>query len=446
MNDWSNAEAHAERAHQFYEAGQWDKALVELKRALAVNPNQSEWHFGMGLTLEALGRHADAAKAFERVLDLRGDDQETMINLALNLNRADEPARAIETLERVNEADHDCEKGYCLRIESYARLGDHESAEQMFYLARQIVDECPDCYNFIAHSLLLRGQLDKALWCWHQAVRLEPYYPGVYAALARVHRRRGHHVRSQRLYLKQLRQDPGDIDTLLELGELLMEMGRDADAGEKFRRVLEFDSGVAAARLHLGELALRAGDLDTALLEFEAARRLNHKLPGIYLGMAQVASMRNENDNALTLIRHEMRREGHHPNYLLDMARLLNDMDQPRDVPALLSPIIYQLGDEPPTREQSITALLYRGVARCMLGETDRGIADFRRAIRLEPKHTLAMQNLAIAYLDRGRLARAAYWIRRAGDVIPHDPALRQLKMRIVIKKAARLLSLRSPR
>jgi Tfp pilus assembly protein PilF len=209
MNDWSNAEAHAERAHQFYEAGQWDKALVELKRALAVNPNQCEWHFGMGLTLEALGRHGEAAQSFERVLDLRGDDQETMINLALNLNRASEPVRAIKTLERVNRADPDCEKGYCLRIESYTRLGDHESAEQMFYLARQIVDECPDCYNYIAHSLMQRGQLDKALWCWHRVVRLEPYYPGVYAALARVHRRRDHHLRSQRLYLKQLRQDPG---------------------------------------------------------------------------------------------------------------------------------------------------------------------------------------------------------------------------------------------
>ena len=32
MNDWSRAERHAEKAHEFYQDGQWDKALRELRR------------------------------------------------------------------------------------------------------------------------------------------------------------------------------------------------------------------------------------------------------------------------------------------------------------------------------------------------------------------------------------------------------------------------------
>jgi len=36
-----------------------------------------------------------------------------------------------------------------------------------------------------------------------------------------------------------LRQDPGNTDALLDLGELLMEMGQTDEAGEKFRRVIE---------------------------------------------------------------------------------------------------------------------------------------------------------------------------------------------------------------
>jgi len=445
MNEWVNAEAHAERAHQFYEAGQWEKALSELKRALAVNPQQSEWHFGMGLTLEAMGRHAEAATSFQRVLDIRGEDVETMVNLALNLNRADQPKRAIGVLERVNHVDPSCEAGYCLRVEAYSRLDEHEKAEVMFYMARQIVDECPACYDYIAHSLAKRGQMDKALWCWHQTVRLEPYYPGVYSSLARVHWQRGHHVRAQRLFLKQLRQDPGDVDTLLELGRLLTEMGRDTEAGEKFRRVLELDSSIAEARLALGELALRAGDFDQAQRELEAARRLDPRLPGIYVNLAQIASQNGQAEQAVSLIEDELRLEDHRPVHLLDAARLLIDLDVPKRVPDMLTPLIKRYERDPSHREEVVTALHYRGVARSMLGQVDMGVCDYRRAVRLEPNHTLAMQNLVLAYIDRGRLERASYWLRRAGRVLPGDPILRQLKMRIVVKRVSQLFLGRRP-
>ncbi len=83
MNEWLNAEAHAERAQRFYETGQWHKALDAVKRALAVNPTQSDWHYGLGLTLEAMGRHSEAAEAFERVLELRGDDIEAIVVLGV---------------------------------------------------------------------------------------------------------------------------------------------------------------------------------------------------------------------------------------------------------------------------------------------------------------------------------------------------------------------------
>lgn len=437
MNDWANAEAHAERAHEFYEAGQWEKALDELKRALAVNPQQSEWHYGLGLTLEAMGRHEDAIKAFERVLELRGEDVETMVSLALNLNRASNPKRAIEMLEWVNEIDPTHERGYCLRVEAYMLLDEHEQAELMFYMARQCTDECPECHDYIAQSLAKRGDLDKALWCWHQAARIEPYYPGVYANLARIHWQRGHHIRAQRLFLKQLRQDPGDIDTLIELGRLLIEMDRDEEAGEKFRRVLELDPTIADARLHLGELALRAEQLEKADEELQIARKLDSNLPGIHLGLAQIAQQKRQYELAVSLVRDELKRKGHRVEQILDLARLLVDLDQPKPIPAVLTPLIEAHHGDPAYREQVVTALLYRGLAYTMRGEADRGVSDYRAAVKLEPHHTVAMQNLALTYLDNGKLMRAAFWLRQAERVLPYDPILRQLRFRLGVKRVA---------
>ena len=58
MNDWSMAEQHAERGWRHYEAGRWDHALRLLRRALSIQPDQAEWWFGVGLSLDALHQAA----------------------------------------------------------------------------------------------------------------------------------------------------------------------------------------------------------------------------------------------------------------------------------------------------------------------------------------------------------------------------------------------------
>ena len=100
------------------------------------------------------------------------------------------------------------------------------------------------------------------------------------------------------------------------------------------------------------------------------------------------------------------------------------------DTDTLLSPLI-----ERPVQTlndgQKATAMVYRGVARTLIGRCDDGIADWRSALRLAPRHTVAMQNLALAYLQQGRFTRARYWLRRARKLRGNDPLLRSLRRQL---------------
>ena len=49
MSDWLDAERHAERAQKHSRAGRWDRALEELRKALHVIPDQSDWLLGMAV-------------------------------------------------------------------------------------------------------------------------------------------------------------------------------------------------------------------------------------------------------------------------------------------------------------------------------------------------------------------------------------------------------------
>lgn len=429
MSDWTDAERHAERAHRYFEAGQWQRALDEIRLALDYNPDQSEWQFGLALTLEALERYEEAAKAFERVLRLGGEDIEIMLHLGTVLMHCEKPDEAIAIFGRVEKLDPQCENCYCPRILAYAQKGDHASAELMFYLARQITDQCPTCYQNLGESLAIRGQLERALWCWRQTAKLDPQYPDIYLRLAHAHWHLGHRDKARHCFVRQMRENPGDIEALLAFGRLLMEMGRDAEAGEKFRRVLELDPTVAKAQYHLGELALLSRHMEAAEMRFEKARQLDATLPGPHLGLAEIAFHRDQTELARHLLQTELSLDEHSPAQLLDAARLLIELELPAEALTVLAELETEEQDEDEEERMfTVAVLLHRGAALMMLGRMSQGIALSRKAIDLDPENSVAMHNLALACLQVGRLRCAGYWLARGLALKPDDPALRHLR------------------
>ncbi len=432
MNDWHSAERHAEKAHQFYEAGQWAKALAELKRALAVNPEQSDWHFGMGLTLEAMQRYDEAAESFRQVLRLRGDDTEAMLHLAVALIRSNRHHQAIHTLEQIARLEPGNEAAYCYRTAAYTQLGDHDQAEQMFYLAQQINPDCPQCFDHIAMSLALRGDLDRAIWCWKKVLKLDPHYPDAYANLARAHWQRGQTERAHQMYILQLREDPGDIDALLQWGSLLVEMGHHSQAREKFTRVLELDPTVTEAYLRLGELSLLKGRLDTAAAELEMANRLDPDRPGIQLYLAKVAQHRSHPAAIRAHLLAELDRPGRNVPQSLQLAHMLIEHKLPQQAEEAIAPLIDRTADAPTLDDDQLAcALFYRGVAWVMDSKIQAGVMQLRRALRLTPQNAAIMQQLVLANLQLHRLKRAAYWLSRIKQLKVDNRLLRRFRYRL---------------
>jgi tetratricopeptide (TPR) repeat protein len=432
MNEWFEAEQHAEQAHKYYEAGQWEKALNALQRALSCNPAQAEWHYGLGLVLEELDRYEDAIVSFRDALALQGNDIDTLLHLSRCYLQLDRPRSAIKYLELVNQIDADCEAGYCYRILAYAQLGDHDMAEQMFYMARQIDEECPNCYDHIAQSLAQVGQYDKAIWCWEQCLEIDPHFPDAYANLATTYWNKGLHARAHSYFLRQLREDPGDLETLVNLGILLSEMGKHNEAREKFKHALELDPAQAQARLHLGEISLIAGHLDAAESELQVAQRLDDKLPCVRLAMARIETRRGNLQHARLLLREELNLNNHTDQQKVDIARLMVELRMAEPAMKLLTPILLDSVLVLDRKTLSI-AYLTRGVARVLLDDRGHGISDLKLALTFDGHNTLAMHNLVLAYLEIGEIRKAKFWLIQAIKLKPNDGSLKQLRLRILI-------------
>ncbi len=272
MNDWVDAESRAERAYDLYEQGKWTEAAAELKAALDINPYNASWHFNLALTLESLEQYDAACLSYERALDLEGTDVETLNCLGVNLTRIGRYDEAIAKFAKAQKHDPNYEPAYCNRIVTYTEMGDHDSAELMFYLAREIRQECPLCYYNMGNSFFARRNNKRAISCWQEAIRIDPTHRHGHARIAEALWMDGELDQAAHHYQAELQLvNVDDVDVMLDYGDLLTEMGKLEQAREQFDKALAIEPGSAEANFLLGELAAKQQKFTEAEFRYRQA-------------------------------------------------------------------------------------------------------------------------------------------------------------------------------
>src|SRR4051812_1320199 len=291
MNDWNDAERRVERAQELYEQRKLAEAVEELRAAIAINPYNSGWFFNLGLTLDEMNRAEEAIDAYRQALEIDPHDLQTMNRLGMDQHRVGKLKSALQTFQKIEHIDPAFEPAYCNRILTFTELGEHEKAEEMFYLARLYKEHCPRCYYYMGMSLNARGQFDKAIYCWRKTLDLDDGHPDAHVRIAEPLWAKGELEQSRRHFLAGLRQDPGCTDTLLDLAELLNEMGRTDEAGEKIRRAIEMAPDEPAARYAYGKWLLNRGGAaaeEQSAAEFSKTLRFDPTFPRAHLHLPKI--------------------------------------------------------------------------------------------------------------------------------------------------------------
>jgi protein O-GlcNAc transferase len=400
MNDWDDAERRVERAQELFDQRRWREALEELRAATDINPYNAGWHFNIGLTLDEMERYDEAIEAYRRAVEIDPNDLHAQCHLGTDLRRIGNPEEAIRTFEQVEARDPAYEASYCNRILAYAELGDHERAEEMFYLGRLFKEQCPDCYHNLGLSLADRELFDKAIWCWRRTLDLDESYPEVELRIAEALWQKGELEAARQHYVIALRKDPGDTDTLLDLGELLTEMGRVEEAGEKFHRAIELAPERPAGYFHHGQWLMHHASEDGGARAADAFRRalaLDPTFPGAHLRLAELHHRRGER----TLARKQL-----------------------RAAVACLKRLVALVPDH-------VDGWQNLAVAQFLTDRYEEGIESCRACLAEDPTNVMAVYNLALAHERVGAYEQATYWVGEGLRLSPRDVSLQKLELRI---------------
>jgi superkiller protein 3 len=436
MNEWTDAEARVERARDLYDRGRWAEAAAELRAAIEINPHNADWHFNLALTLDAMEEYERAADAYRAAIDLEPQDVETLNCLGMDMTRMGRYAEALGCFEQIDRIDPDYEPAYCNRIITYTEIGEHDKAELMFYMARQLKEHCPLCYYNIGSSFFARQQYAKAIHCWEQALSMDTELPGANARIAEAHWAAGDLARARRHYAAELSLNPGDVDVLLDFGRLLMELKEHEEAGEKFRRVLEQAPEHAAAHFALGQLALARDRLVEAEDQFRLVLRVDADYPGAHARLGQLLLRRGETQLAAKHLLAELKRCGDQPAMLRELGQLLIEAQQVRQAGEALRRLVTLAPDDAHAHHNL-------AVSCFMLGELDDGISHCRRALKLKSDYPLALYNLALAHLQKNMTRRARRYASKALALAPTDEQVRRLCGRLGLLGAWTRLKMR---
>ncbi|HIO19596.1 MAG TPA: tetratricopeptide repeat protein [Phycisphaerales bacterium] len=430
MSNWQDAEQHADRALEMFERGRLAEAETELRKALEIDPDQGDWHFNLGLTLERIGRDGEALSSYEQASRLLTDSIDPQLaagSACLRLGRFED---AIQWLEKVVAHRSSVESAWAMLIDANASLDDHEAAETAFYMAQDALKE-PSANVLISMSgsLLTRSLVDRAVWCAREALKIDSNVDGGRLRLASALVSSGQGQQASQILLQELREDPGNVQALLLHADVLADAGRTNEALMKLHRVLELEPANVDAHIRAGKFALEEQRWEEAFIAWGLVRRLDPSHPTACLHLAQSLLAMQRPTAARPLLQEyvELMDDSTAPIEKLAISELLLSSGESTLVTTLLKPLIIE--DDDPIKVQWLKLL---ALSLFDEGKIDEGAAISRKVLRFDPNCIASIHNLALATMKNERYRSAWGWVRRGLSIDPIDNDLRRLRSRLI--------------
>ena len=211
-----SSEEYDERAHQLYNEGQFDEALVVLREGLMLYPNSVELHVGVGYAELAREEYAWARRSFEQALVLEPEHEDGLAGLGETLLKLGLDDAALRCFRRTLE------------------LGYADDIDLMLQIGRSLFREA--------------SQRERADFF----------------------------TAAGEFFETAVQQAPDSAEAVACLGYAQHRLGDDATAISSLRRSLQLDSDHAEARIYLANILYDQSDYEAALYHFERTTPEDH--------------------------------------------------------------------------------------------------------------------------------------------------------------------------
>ena len=419
--------AYMQKGQGFFDSGSYEKARVEFKNVLQIDPKDVPARYMLAQTLEKLGDIRGAAGFYLAVIEADPKHRESLSRMAqlyLMGRNVDEAGKLADKMLALNPKDADA-LVITAGIKSLAKDLDGALADASSAL--EIAPKNANAAAIIASIKLQTDKPDEAIATLKALQEKDPKNATSKSLLARVYLQLGRAEEAEHVMREVIEQEPKQLSHRLMLVQLLIQ-AKKTDAAEsalkdavKATKGNEKDGNIA--RLGLVEFQAKARDADTAIATLkEIIKEDTHSFElKMALGKLYEAAKKTKEalDTYSELIAAES--EPNSPNALSAKTRkavVLVRLGDRAGAKALVDEVLKASATD-------LDALVLRGTLAADGGDPGAAIADFRSALKNNPDNLDVIRLLARAHGTNKEPQLAVDVLAKAIDSNPQAIVLR---------------------
>jgi tetratricopeptide (TPR) repeat protein len=417
----SRFESYMARGRAYFAAGNLDKASVEFRNALQIEPRSNDAFYFNGRVAERRGNLRDAVDLYQAAVDVQPTDIRARASLAKVFVLGGATQRALEVLSP-GLLDHpDDPDLLAARAAANHQLKDDVEARADAERAVRLAPTNENAISVLAALALRSGDTARAISLVNEAVTKAPGSIELREILASVYLSAHEPRKAEEQMLKIIALEPSEITPRLQLANHYSQTGDLDDAQKILEEAVRDMPGRDRVKLALVDfLTLRRspGQGEKTMRGFIASEPGNEDLR---LALGTLLQRAGETQEAIATYAEVVRRDGLGGKGLAARDRLAA-IELAAGHEAAAAKLVAEVLEEDPRDDD---ALIMRASIAMARNDPTSAIVGFRAALRDQPSSVVLHRSLARAYLATGQPALAEDTLRSALDAVPDDTSIR---------------------
>ncbi len=286
--------AHFQAGQRALREGRFQLAIQEFTTALRLEPGMIQAEVNLGLAYHALGRYGLAAAEFEKALRQQPNLLGANLFLGIDYLKLGQTAKAIPPLETTLRIDpsnfeahralvtcYEAQSNYLGAVKQFDVISSlerntmeatYDLGSNYYDLAMYLVGQLSRRYSNSAWANRLGGDLlaDQDFWVdaairYREALKIEPFQPGLRASLGEMYVRQGKFKDAEIQFEKELERDPENERALLGMAEVHLVEGSTQQALECITKIWETFAPFLAQHKHFpsGQFTVQKAEMLT---------------------------------------------------------------------------------------------------------------------------------------------------------------------------------------
>jgi len=251
---------------------------------------------------------------------------------------------------------------------------------------------------------------------------------------------------ARKLYLRELKFDPDNVDALHYLGTLLYQQGDPSQAMDLIKKALAINPAIAEAYSNLGAVLAALGKTDEAVTAHRRAIGLKPDFPAAHYNLGNALTALGKLEEAVDAYERAITIQPKYPKAQYNLGNALATLGRTEEAVAAYRHAVAARTDYPEAYgalasglktlgkfDEAVDCLRHAiarnpkiadwhnnlGVALAALGQTNEAVAAYHRAIATRPEYAEAHHNLGNAFTTLGKMDEALASYRRAIAINP---------------------------